>query len=367
MGINTLYYIKKGRLEWRECKKPIMENDHEALVRPFAVSKCDLDDIFLFTNISLKLKLGYWLGIVDPAVYNVFGRNFFKGPFPFGHECVAEVIETGERANKFKAGDVVSVPFQISCGSCLNCTMGLTSSCMKVPSVATYGFGKHLMYGGAMTDLLKVPFADAMLLKIPSHIDPVHLASLSDNVPDAYRAVGPYLSDNPHKSVLIIGGLAKSIGLYALLIALALGADNVCYADNDREALSLAKRFGASEIFESTSSIKGRYDIVVEASSTRNGLESAIKFVAVGGVCTSVGIYMKKAAVSFVEMYSKGITFKTGFSNAKIEAEKVLNLIEQKKLDLKLVTTKLDSWENATEAFLSKTSKVIVARDRIFP
>ena len=53
---------------------------------------------------------------------------------------------------------------------------------------------------------------NAMLLKIPTKINPIHLASLSDNVPDAYRAVAPYLN-HPDKRVLVVGGRPRSIGL----------------------------------------------------------------------------------------------------------------------------------------------------------
>ena len=117
--MQQLYFIKKGKLEWREVQSPVISNGLEALVRPFAVAKCDLDDAFLFNHVDLKLKIGKYLGIVDPAYFKVFGK-LLSGPFPFGHECVAEVTEIGDRVKDIKIGDLVSVPFQISCGSRLN-------------------------------------------------------------------------------------------------------------------------------------------------------------------------------------------------------------------------------------------------------
>ena len=56
-------------------------------------------------------------------------------------------------------------------------------------------------------------------------------------------------------------------------------------------------------------------------------------------------------------MYSKGPTFRTGFSNARIEAEKVLELIVQNKLDLKFVTTKVGTWDKAIEDFYQNPQK----------
>ena len=362
--MQQLFFVRKETMEWREVPAPVIKNGHEALVRPFAVAKCDLDDAFLFQNLSGKLKLGSALGLVDPSVARVF-KNMFKGPFPFGHECVAEVMEVGDQVTHIKVGDVVAVPFQISCGHCVHCTSGLTSVCTRVPAVATYGFGMHLSYGGAMSDLLNVPYADAMLLPIPPHIDPVHLASLGDNAADAYRTVGPYLEPNPDQRVLIIGGYAKSVGLYAVAMATALGAAHISYADQDPERLEQAHRLGAHELHSSLKAVQSMYDLVVEASSTEQGLHAAMAAVKPGGNCISVGIYMKKTRMPLVDMYAKGVTFKTGLANARPDAEKVLQLISSGRLDLSAVTTKLESWDHSIDAFLSKSSKVIVTRARL--
>jgi alcohol dehydrogenase len=42
--MQQLYFIKKGKLEWREVSTPVISSSLEAIVRPFAVAKCDLDD-----------------------------------------------------------------------------------------------------------------------------------------------------------------------------------------------------------------------------------------------------------------------------------------------------------------------------------
>lgn len=363
--MQQLYFIKKGKLEWREVIAPKIENESEALVRPFAVAKCDADDIFLFNDISVKLKIGNALGLADPSFYKTFGKNFFQGPFPFGHECVAEIVETGEGVSMFRPGDVVSVPFQISCGSCINCSGGFTHACEKVPLLSTYGFGKHLQFGGAMSDLVKVPYADAMLLKIPDQTDPIHLASLSDNIPDAWRTVGPWLEKDKNKKVLVLGGNVKSISLYSVLIAKALGSPCVHYASRDERHLELALNAGADKVFRSLNDISEKYDITVDGSNNSKGLYKAINALAKGGVCTSVGIFAKKTTMPMIDMYVNGVHFVTGLSNARPDAEKALRLIQEGKLKPELITTQTARWEDAEQAFLSKTAKVIVTRNRL--
>jgi len=44
-------------------------------------------------------------------------------------------------------------------------------------------------FGGALSDLMHVPFADHMLVRLPKALDPVAVASAADNVPDGWRAV----------------------------------------------------------------------------------------------------------------------------------------------------------------------------------
>lgn len=364
--MRQLHFIKKGKLEWREVSMPILQNPLEALVRPFAVAKCDIDDVFLFNNIPSKLKIGNLLCLTDKSFFHTFGNNFFKGPFPFGHECVAEVTEVGKKVKQVSVGDVVSVPFQISCGFCINCMGGFTHACEQVPPLSMYGFGKHLQFGGAMSDVIKVPYADAMLLKLPRNIQPVHLASLSDNIPDAYRTVAPYLEKDNQKKVLVIGGIAKSIALYSVLIAKGMGSPYVHYADRNTAHLDLALQCGADRVFSSLRDVQEKYDITVDASSTAKGLAAALKALAKGGVCTSVGIFLKKTHMPLVDMYINGTHFITGLSNARADGEKALKLIEKNRIKPELITTHLDNWENAADAFLLKSVKVIVARERLY-
>jgi alcohol dehydrogenase len=90
----------------------------------------------------------------------------------------------------FKRGDKVIVPWAISCGGCFNCKSGLTSKCSDAGDtyLSAYGFGQSMgPWGGMVSDLVRVPFADAMLVPVPEDIDPVSLASASDNIPDGWR------------------------------------------------------------------------------------------------------------------------------------------------------------------------------------
>jgi threonine dehydrogenase-like Zn-dependent dehydrogenase len=95
-------------------------------------------------------------------------------------------------------------------------------------------------FGCAAADLVRVPYADAMLVPLPTGADPVAMIGAADMALDAWRAVGPQLRERPGASVLVMGGLASVIGIYAAGIAVALGAGRVDYVDDDPRRLAEA-------------------------------------------------------------------------------------------------------------------------------
>lgn len=97
-----------------------------------------------------------------------------------------------------------------------------------------------------------------MLLPLSDDVDYRSAVSLGDNVSDAWRRVRPYLEESPGASVLVVGGGACSIGLYAAAMACALGASSVDYVDSDSRRLALAGSVGANPIGGALSDHRGR-------------------------------------------------------------------------------------------------------------
>jgi alcohol dehydrogenase len=364
--MRQLTFVRKGRLEWREAPEPRLQDPGDALVRPFAVARCDADAALIFGNAS-RLALGMALHVVDPAVASVFGSAPYRRPFALGHEGVAEIVAVGEAVTRYRVGQSVIVPFQISCGRCTRCQQGLTGYCAAVPSFSAYGFGTAGGdWGGMLSDRLRVPYADEMLVAVPDGIDPIAIASLSDNLPDAWRAIGPQLRRQPGAPVLVVGGGAKGIGLYAAAIAVALGSSRVDYADTDEDCLALAATLGATPIAGVPAESGRTYPVSVDASGGVAGLAAAIRALEPGGVCTSVSPYFEKGIqLPLFDMYAKGLTLRTGFSNARADIPEVLALVRDGRLKPELVTTRLARWEDAAEALLDRSAKVVVARDRL--
>jgi threonine dehydrogenase-like Zn-dependent dehydrogenase len=379
--MKQLTYIKKNTLEWWDAKEPILQFASDVIVRPLAAARCDGDKPFLFYGITPVMRAGIALHYFDPIIKNMFGKHPFEGPFAIGHECVAEILACGDQVGNFKVGDKVIVPWAISCGSCSHCLSGLTSKCLEAGQTlfSGFGFGEPMgPWGGMITDKFRVPFADNMLVKVPNGLDPVSLASASDNIPDGWRAVAPYLKKKPGVPVLIVGGPVESIGLYAAGIAVALGSSKVDYLDYKPERLAIAKSLGANVIEipkksrgkwyrDNAPAIGGRYPITVDASMNKDGLLFGIRSLAPGGICTTVGYYFKKGtSIPLMQMYANDSTLHTGVSHARASLPDVLDLIETRKFLPEKVTTLLAHWDDAAEAYLERTVKVVVHRPSIF-
>ena len=330
--MQQLTYTAPRELHWREAAEPKLDSDAAALVRPVAVATCDLDALI------------------------IAGESPFAAPFAIGHECVAEVVDVGDRVSSFERGALVSVPFQISCGECAPCRRGRTGNCASVAFMSTYGFGPAVeRWGGFFADLVCVPYAEHMLVPLPGGLRPAAVASASDNISDAWRAIAPALEDEPGGAVLVVGGASSgSIGLYAVALAGALGAESVTYVDADRTRRETAESLGARTLAETPQRL-GPFPVTVDASADPDGLALALRSTAPDGTCTSTAIYFgEQPSLPLLEMYTKCTTFKTGRAHARPAMPHVLELAASGAIEPERVTTRTVAWSDAADALLER-------------
>jgi alcohol dehydrogenase len=275
------------------------------------------------------------------------------------------VVDVGDAVTSLRPGQLVSVPFQISCGDCEPCRRGRTGNCSSVEFMSTYGFGPAVeRWGGFLSDLVCVPYADHMLVPVPAGLEPAAVASASDNISDAWRAVGPTLAEEQGGSVLVVGGAGPgSIGLYAAALAVALGAESVLYVDADADRRRTAAALGAETIAEPPKRL-GPVPITVDSSADPDGLALALRSTAPDGVCTSTAIYFgEQPSLPLLEMYTKGITFKTGRAHVREAMPQVLELAAAGTLRPEQVTTRVAPWDDAPDALLEgEWTKLVIER-----
>jgi threonine dehydrogenase-like Zn-dependent dehydrogenase len=368
--MRELQFTRQRRLSWHERDGPVLQEPTDAIVRPVIAGRCDGDTLPLHRPVSRAMQAGLRLGLIDPVVKSICGPVPFQGPFAIGHECIAEVLAVGDDVHQVRVGQTVVVPWAVSCGSCERCRRGLTAKCTTTTdaTLAAFGFGPASgPWGGMIADEIRVPYADHMLVPVPAGIPPLRIAAASDNLADAWRAVVPPLAECEGGSVLVLGGGAKSIGLYAAGLAVAHGASVVDYLDRSSERRRIAESFGArARSYERRTGATAGYDVVVEATSSTAGLQRAVRAVAPGGICTAVGYYVATATrVPLMHMYATDATLHLGVSHSRAIIPDLLDFVHRTGFPAERVTTLTADWDDAPTAYGARTTKVVLQRERI--
>jgi alcohol dehydrogenase len=340
-----------GKLRWRSVATPPPPGPAGAIVHPIAASTCDMDCPVMLGKTQILL------------------------PLHLGHECVAEVLSVGEQVRTVRQGERVIVPFQINCGSCTPCKAGQTGNCTSVPPLSMYGFGAGTgHWGGAFSDELKVPYADAMLVPLPEGVEPEAAASVADNVCDAYRHIGPHLprllEEDPDAEVLILAAVGEhslftpSCPLYTGMIALAMGARKVYFADARAGVRAHAEGLGMKTLHPRELRRRDPFPLVADVSC--DGLGRALECTAPEGICSSSGGLHRSAKIPFLQMYFRNATLHVGRTHARALIPRVLELMRNGSLRPERVTTTVAGLDEAPgvlrEHFLGGESVKTVLR-----
>jgi threonine dehydrogenase-like Zn-dependent dehydrogenase len=226
--------------------------------------------------------------------------------------------------------------------------------------MAMYGAPVGGAWGGLFSDLVRVPYADAMLVPLPAGLDPVAMAAASDNWPLAYRMVSPHLTARPGARVLITA--RGSIGLYACDIARALGAADVLYVDPDPDSRTIAEGYGArtADTLEAT---RHGFDLAIEATGRVDQLALALQSLAPEGFCESAGNHFRPGELPLLDMYLTGVTLRVARDNARANLPEALALAASGRVDPGRVVSGVFDWDDLPRTLLGRHRKPVFTRD----
>jgi threonine dehydrogenase-like Zn-dependent dehydrogenase len=267
------------------------------------------------------------------------GRTDFETGRIFGHENMGEVVAVGEAVDHVRVGDMVCLPFNISCGFCANCEKGLTAYCLTTPdnpkmAGAAYGFADMGPYNGGQAELLRVPYGDHNCLVLPEEARErqTDYVMLSDIFPTGWHAT-QLACVQPGDTVAIYG--AGPVGLMAALSATLKSASKVMVVDRAPDRLALAEQIGAIPIDDSKASPVDQINDLTNGlgadrgcecvgyqahdpqghehpNLTLNNLVQSVKFTGTIGV---VGVFIPEDPGSPDPLYQKGeVAFDYGLS-----------------------------------------------------
>ena len=210
-------YIKQGVFGFTEKEKPILIDEHDAIVRVTMSSICTSD---------LHIKHGS----VPRAVPGI----------TVGHEMVGVVDEVGEKVTHVKPGDRVTVNVETYCGECFYCQHGYVNNCTSPHG----GWALGCRIDGGQTEYVRVPYATTGLNRIPDNVSDEQALFVGDILATGFWATR--ISEiKEEDTVLIIG--AGPTGVCSLLCTLLKNPQKiiVCEKSEAKELLSgsIIRRF----------------------------------------------------------------------------------------------------------------------------
>ena len=190
----------------------------------------------------------------DLHLYEVLGPYLSKGDI-LGHEPMGIVEAVGAEVEHIAPGDRVVIPFNISCGHCAMCSIGLQSQCettqVRSQDKGAALFGYTSLYGsvpGGQAELLRVPQAQYGPIKVSPDGPDERYLFLSDILPTAWQAVK--YADVPDGGSLAVIGLGP-VGQFAARIGVHLGR-RVIAVDPVAERREMAARHGVETLDPAT-------------------------------------------------------------------------------------------------------------------
>ena len=242
-GNRAVAYKAPGKVEVIDIDYPTFEMKDGPGVNP--------------ANVGRKVPHGVIVRTVATNIcgsdqHMVRGRTTAPADLVLGHEITGEVVEVGPGVEFVKVGDIVSVPFNISCGRCRNCKERKTGLCLNVnpdrPGSA-YGYVDMGGWVGGQAEYVLVPYADWNLLVFPDRDQALEkimdLTMLSDIFPTGFH--GAVTAGVGVGSTVYVAG-AGPVGLAAATGAMLLGAAAVIVGDMNADRLAQARSFGCETV-----------------------------------------------------------------------------------------------------------------------
>ena len=288
---------------------------------------------------TIDLKLSEGEALVKIKKIGVCGTDYhaFRGNQPFftyprilGHELGAEIVQLQSASHDLAIGDRVAVEPYLNCGSCQPCRNGKSNCCEQSKVL-----GVHV--DGGMANYLKVPVNKLHRSTVLSYD---HLATIE------FLGIGAHAVERSNikkgDTVLVIG--AGPIGLSVVQFAKLKGI-KVVVMDFNKNRLNFAQsRLKADEIIcpDKDFSPENLRDVlngdlpdtVFDATGNKASMENAFNYLCSGGKLIFVGLFIGEIQFHDPMFHKNEITLMATRNALPQEFKKIIQLMEQKKIDI---------------------------------
>ena len=325
----ALTYIDRHKFALTQKPEPEIIDDRDAIVRVTLGSICSSD---------LHIKHGS----VPRAVPGI----------TVGHEMVGVVEAVGASVSSVKPGDRVTVNVETFCGECFFCKKGFVNNCTDPNG----GWALGCRIDGGQAELVRVPYADQGLNRIPDNVSDEQALFVGDVLATGFWAarISEITEDD---TVLIIG--AGPTGICTLLCVMLKNPKRIIVCEKDPERIAFVKKHYPNVLvcepeeckeFAVNNSDHGGADVVLEVAGGKDTFRMAWDCARANAIVTVVELYEEAQVLPLPEMYGKNLIFKTGGVDG-CDCEEVLQLISDGKIDTTPLITHRFALKDIEEAY----------------
>jgi len=115
------------------------------------------------------------------------------------------VRQVGSAVTTVEVGDRVIISCISACGSCSYCHQGLYAHCLASEGASGIGWILGHLIDGTQAELVRVPFADNSVYKVPEGVSDEAAVMLSDILPTGFEIGIRYGRVKPGDVVAVVG------------------------------------------------------------------------------------------------------------------------------------------------------------------
>jgi alcohol dehydrogenase len=261
-----------------------------------------------------------------------------------------------------------------ACGACSYCHQGLYAHCLADEGSSGIGWILGHLIDGTQAELVRVPFGDNSLYKMPDGVSDEAAVMLSDILPTGFEIGVRYGRVKPGDVVAVVG--AGPVGLAAMMTANLYGASRIIALDLDANRLEQAMTLGATDAVNSgdedwEDQVRAMtdglgVDVAIEAVGIPATFEACTRIVRPGGSVANAGVHGAPAELRLQDLWIMDISITMGLVSTST-TPMLLKLVAQHKLAAEKFVTHhfsfdqmMDAYETFGRAAETKALKVII-------
>ncbi|HEV8643145.1 MAG TPA: zinc-binding dehydrogenase [Methylomirabilota bacterium] len=344
----------------RTMKAVVLHGADEMRVQPWPVPEPGPGEVLLKVNVAsicgTDVKVLHRTLMGQPA-----------GEFVMGHEYAGTVAALGPGVDEFTIGDRVAVEVHKGCERCENCIRGWYTSCLNYGNLEKGHRAKGLTCDGGFAEYALNHINT--LYRLPENLtfEQACMVTTAASPLWAIDLMGGYLAG---ETVLVQG--PGPIGLIAVQLCRALGAERVILSGTRDERLAIGRRLGADVVVnvrrenlaERVREITGGKgaDSVLECAGGPTSMQEALESVKRGGRIGVVAWYTGPVQMDMNLAVRSNVRIYAARGEGGMNCGRSLALMSAGKILADPIIThhfKLDAIGEAFETYMNRTGNAL--------